>query len=128
MKQILFSLLLAVTIVTGSSPIITAKPTEQSSISIIIYGGSEIGEGLRSPQSTPISGTVIGNTILIIFSRYVGDVNTSLDKSTEGHLLNTVLDSADTYSFIPFSGAEGEYTLTFTLEDGTNYYGRFEIL
>ena len=83
---------------------------------------------MRSPQSTPISGTVIGNTILIIFSRNVGDVNTSLDESTEGHLLNTVLDSADTYCFIPFSGAEGEYTLTFTLEDGTNYYGRFEIL
>ena len=128
MKQLLFYLLLAITIVTGSLSNVTAKPSEQSSVSIIIRGGSEIGDGLRSPAPVPISGTVTGNTILIVFSRNIGSVDTSLEELTEGHLLDTVLDSSEAFCFIPFSGAEGSYTLTFTLEDGTSYTGRFDIL
>ena len=128
MKQILFSLLLTVTIVTGSFPSLMAKPSEQNSISIIIQSGNEIGDGLRSPMLIPLSGSVIGNTILIVFNQNVGIVNTSLDECIEGRLLDTVLDSSDVFCFIPFSGAEGSYTLTFTLEDGTVYTGRFEVL
>lgn len=80
------------------------------------------------PGAFPISGFVINDTIYIQFSENLGDVTVSLSEATTGQLLSTVIDSSDGYAVIPFSGDPGCYSLTFNLENGASYIGRFEIL
>ena len=82
----------------------------------------------RTPTNIPIVGYVLNNTINLFFNDDLGQVLIVLEEAIDGVLLSTAVDTSEGFVCIPFSGAPGSYTLTFTLEDGTSYIGRFDIL
>lgn len=125
MKNVLALLVLsAVAVVTTIQP---SLGESQTPVRIIITEGGSQGDGPRSPENVPILGGVIGNSIYLSFLTSLGDIEIRLEEEEEGLILNTVIDSSDGGEVILFSGASGIYTISFTLECGTVYIGRFVI-
>lgn len=99
---------------------------KQTPVAIVISTDNPVGEVPRT--TIPISGYVYGDTIFLMFSNNLGAVDISLYDSSEGLVLSTVIDSSDGGAEIPFSGASGYYTITFSLLDGTIFHGYFSLL
>lgn len=104
---------------------INARGSEQTPTVIIISTDGPSGEVPRMP--VPISGYVFDSTIYLIFLNNVGYVNISLYESSTGLVQSTVVDSSNNPIAIPFCGEPGSYSLSFDLEDGYSYKGRFII-
>ena len=102
-----------------------ALSAEQTPVAIIISTDDPFGEIPRAP--IPISGYVFDGTIYLIFSSNMGDVDIHLYESSLGLVLSTNVDSSENPIALPFSGEQGSYSITFELEDGSSFIGRFEI-
>ncbi|MBO7604453.1 MAG: DUF3244 domain-containing protein [Bacteroidales bacterium] len=94
-------------------------------ITINVKVGDGGYEGPRMPALIPIQGLVHSDTIYLSFSFDLGDVDVILEEATSGTVLHTVVDASSLYATIPFSGDAGDYTITFTLENGAEYVGSF---
>ena len=126
MKKFFLSLAVILGIGAALLPVISGK--NQTPVQIVVSQQDQGGQVPRMPGVSPISGFVFIDTIYLQFSENLGDVTVSLSETSTGQLLSTVVDSSNGYAIIPFSGDTGCYTLTFILENGASYIGRFEIL
>lgn len=124
------NIILAIAIVLGASSVCSAMGIGVAQIPIDInieHKGEGGGNGPRTPFVSPVIGVVNGDVIYLAFTTDVGDVSVRLEEETEGQLLTTVVDSSEGDVEIPFSGAVGNYTITFNLSDGTRLRGAFII-
>ena len=128
MKLIFYLLLLTFAICLGSTNGYAQNGGNPNPSSIIITITDPFGQIPRTPTNIPIVGYVLNNTINLFFNDDLGQVLIVLEEAIDGVLLSTAVDTSEGFVCIPFSGAPGSYTLTFTLEDGTSYIGRFDIL
>ena len=127
MKKSLISLAVILGMSTAIVPAVSGN--DQTPIYIVVSQQDQGGNSPRSPRDAPSKGYILGGTIILQFSEDIGEVDMCLDEASSCNVMsNVVLDTSVGYAVIPFSGAEGSYTLTFTLEDGTVYTGRFEVL
>lgn len=81
----------------------------------------------RSQNAIPIACCVISNTIFVSFSEDIGEVEVTLEEVSNGIIFQTFVDSSDHSAILPFSGASGEYTITFSLSSGVVYCGIYEL-
>lgn len=126
MKKLYFSLAVILGMFAALSSVLCGQ--DQTPIQIIVSQQEHGGQVPRMPEQYPISGFVISDTICLLFSDNLGDVSVSLSEANEGQLLSTIVDSSEGFAFIPFDGSAGLYTLTFSLNSGVTYIGRFELL
>ena len=82
----------------------------------------------RSLSQVPITCYVVSNTIYLNFSNDIGEVDVTLEEASQGIILQTSVDSSELTAIIPFGGAAGDYTITFTLPTGVLYIGGFSII
>ena len=82
----------------------------------------------RSLFQVPITCYVVSNTIYLNFSNDIGEVDVTLEEASQGIILQTSVDSSELSAILPFGGAAGEYTITFTLPTGVLYIGGFSII
>lgn len=128
MKHIFYLLLLTFAICLGSTNGYAQNGGNPNPSSIIITITDPFGQIPRTPTNIPIVGYVLNNTINLFFSGDLGQLLIVLEEAFDGVLLSANVDTAEGYVCIPFSGPSGSYTITFNLENGTSYIGRFEIL
>ena len=81
----------------------------------------------RSPSVIPITCHVFFNAVYVSFSEDIGEVEITLEEAFEGIILQTSVDSSELSVMLPFSGAPGEYIITFQRTSGAVYYGTFVI-
>ena len=128
MKHIFYLLSLAFAICLASANGYAQNGGNPNPTSPIIIINAPGGQVPRTPTNVPIVGYVLNNTINLFFSGDLGQMHIVLEEAFDGVLLSAAVDTAEGYVCIPFTGTSGSYTLTFNLEDGTSYIGRFEIL
>jgi len=66
-------------------------------------------------------------SIITAFKSSIGTVGVVVENHTTGEYLSGTLSGEVGTQMIPISGTEGFYTITFTLQNGTQYYGEFEL-
>lgn len=128
MKHIFYLLSLALTICLGSAKGYAQNSGTQTNTPIVVSPGISHGQIPRTPTNIPIVGYVLNNTINLFFNDDLGQVLIVLEEAIDGVILSTAVDTSEGFVCIPFSGPSGSYTITFNLENGTSYIGRFEIL
>jgi len=109
------------------SPNYSGHKSSQTPTQVEIREQQNTGQGPRTPVTIPLSACVISNTIYLTFSADLGDIDIVLEEASEGVILQTSVASSSLSAIIPFSGAPGEYYITFTLPSGSVYEGRFDI-
>lgn len=102
-----------------------SSPSEDGPVVIRIKNGGIDDGGPRVPALVPIQGIIVDSRIYLYFSSDLGDVDVTLEEATCGSIMHTVVDASSPYATIPFSGDAGDYTITFTLENGAEYVGSF---
>jgi hypothetical protein len=106
----------------------TQFPSKQTPTEIEIKDQQNTGQGPRSSSQIPITAYVISNTIYITFSNDLGDVDVTLEEASQGIILQTSVDSSELSAILPFGGAAGEYTISFSFPTGALYIGVFSII
>ena len=93
---------------------------------IIVIINSDIGNGPRSLEAVPINGCVVSDTIYLAFASDLGEIEVILEESVQGVLLETSVNTSNLSAVIPFSGVAGEYHISFILQSGIVFEGRFD--
>lgn len=82
----------------------------------------------RTPVMVPIRASILPLSILVEITISDRDiVGIELSCLTTGEIVQEEVPSNTGWAFIPFSGADGSYTITFSLASGIRYYGEFKI-
>ena len=103
---------------------------EEGGTDIIIEENASMGGPMfRDPTVIPISATAYSSPsfIEIRFLADLGFVSVEIENQTTGEYTQTMVNSAISPAIFPISGNAGFWTITFTLPDGTVYYGEFTI-
>ena len=79
----------------------------------------------RSPA--PITCWLEGEELCATFFENLGLVTVEIENLTTSEYTLTEVNSATGSAVFPISGNAGFWTITFSLSDGTMYYGEFEI-
>lgn len=80
----------------------------------------------RTPVVVPISAMVLGSTVYVAFTDNLGDVDYELENLSTGELVSDQIVGTGVV-LIPFSGDSGDYTISFTLSNGVQFYGEFSL-
>lgn len=113
-------LMLSLTAIFGQAKNNSTFQNEKVPITIIA-GAQHSGDD----KSSSISASINGHSLYVSFTQNIGNVTVEIT-----NVFGVVLDieSTDTPSgymyYIPLAG---HYTVTFTLENGDEYYGNFEV-
>ena len=96
----------------------------------IIDGHSHINIKVGSVQGTPknsfISASISGHTLTVSFSQNIGQVAVEITTATGATVdCLTTMTPTGFQCYIPDAG---DYIVTFTLSNGDEYYGEFEVL
>ena len=118
----LLSIAVSIALSVNSAPLFINSELCDTPIGIEIKDGNPVGVP-RMPSVIPIQGVVSGSTIYLSFTDDLGLIAVELSESVNGLILQTVVDSSYLSAAIPFSGAPGEYYITFTLPSGAEYIG-----
>lgn len=77
------------------------------------------------PKGSSIQATIDGHWLSIVFLENLGDVQIEVTRIGEGEVEATYTETPNGVSiYIPYTGS---YIVTFTLENGDEYYGEFEV-
>ena len=97
----------------------------------IFVGEPGVGDTpiIRSPALIPISAYYYSSlsTILVNCSIDLGSMTVEIENVTTGIISQTSIDATQGVHPIAISGDAGIYEITFTLSDGHEYIGSFEI-
>lgn len=126
MSKVVKCFILAITVIVGMTPP-SSWANDPTPTVIVIKTTGENGLIPRSPALIPLQGVVLGYSIYLTFFSDLGVVGVTLEEAAYGQVIHTVVDASLPYATIPFSGDAGDYTITFTLEDGVVYVGSFII-
>jgi len=106
----------------------TKKSSHDKTITLTTHD-SKLSSRPRARAYIPIQAEYNGfmNSILITLTRELDNTELVIENHTTGEYLSGTLSGEVGTQMIPISGTEGFYTITFTLQNGTQYYGEFEI-
>ena len=107
-----------------------ALPPDDGTVIIIKPASeSETTAPNRSSEAIPISAYFDGftSTVFVAFSSNLGEVEMVIVNLLTGETQYEEIDAYLAPAVIPISGTEGMYSIVFTLLDGTEYMGEFEI-
>lgn len=97
---------------------------------IITEGGKDMGgSGYHAPALIPITAAYYAalSSLVLDFRFDLGPVTVSLENQTTGGTSQSVINALQGSQLLPISGDVGLYEITFTLSDGHEYIGTFEI-
>lgn len=95
---------------------------------IILQDKESEGEVIhRNPTLIPIECFLVSDSIQVFFLENLGLITVEIENLTTGEYTQTVVNSATGSAIFPISGNTGSWTITFSLSDGTEYYGEFVI-
>lgn len=78
------------------------------------------------PNGFTISATIDSHTLVVSFSQNIGHVQIEVSTANGGNVETTFAETPDGMSiYIPCTGS---YIVTFTLPNGDEYYGEFEVI
>ena len=98
-----------------------AKAATDSTNNIIIKQANVQGE----PKDSSIQASINGHTLTIVFTESLGQVNIEVSAVSGGE---TQMESTPTPNGVLFYiYATGSYIITFSLPNGDEYYGEFEV-
>ena len=98
-----------------------AKAATDSTNNIIIKQANVQGE----PKDSSIQASINGHTLTIVFTESLGQVNIEVSAVSGGE---TQVESTPTPNGVLFYIYDtGSYIVTFTLPNGDEYYGEFEV-
>ena len=99
-----------------------AKAATDSTNNIIIKQANVQGE----PKDSSIQASINGHTLTIVFTESLGQVNIEVSAVSGGE---TQVESTPTPNGVLFYIYDtGSYIVTFTLPNGDEYYGEFEVM
>jgi len=83
----------------------------------------------RSPAVIPVEAYYDSfiSGIAITFLQDLGNVEVNVTNHSTGEYLEGTMTATTGTTVLPISGTEGVYTITFTLSNGTEYEGEFEL-
>jgi len=115
---LLLGIILPVTFVFANSELTTTK----DGVGTIIINKSKNTEFDRSSS---ISASIDGHTLTIVFTENLGQVSIEVSYASGGEVETTsIYTPSGVIIYIPYSGS---YIVTFTLPNGDEYYGAFEV-
>lgn len=97
---------------------------------LIIEGGKDTGgSGYHAPALIPITAAYYAafSSLVLDFRFDLGLVTVSLENQTTGSTSLSVINALQGSQLLPIAGDAGIYEITFTLSDGREYIGSFEI-
>ena len=96
--------------------------TEQDGVGTIVINKSD-NNGQDKGHS--ISASINGHTLTVVFSQNLGEVSVEISTASGATISYTVVQTPTGYQYyIPNAGS---YIVTFTLPNGDEYYGEFEV-
>lgn len=125
MKKGIIMLLGAIVAQLTFSPL--AKGGED--VNIIIVDPTDAGAEVlhRDSAQAPILCTLEEDYLEVTFLSSMGYVSVEIENLTSGEYNLTMINAVIGSEIFPISGNPGTWTITFTLSDGTVYYGAFVI-
>lgn len=82
----------------------------------------------RAPAQIPITCFLEDDSILLVnFLDNLGSVSVKIENQTTGEYNQTIVNVLSGQIIFPISGTSGDWSITFTLTDGTIYQGFFNI-
>jgi hypothetical protein len=113
------------------TPLIKAQTGNGDPTEIILGEGGSHDEGRnhRSPSVIPIEASyfAFSSSLLLTFNNDLGSVIILVENQTSGWYFQTQINAISGSQLLPISGDVGLYEITFTLSDGHEYIGTFEI-
>lgn len=82
----------------------------------------------RSPAQAPVLCLLAEDCLNVAFLSNLGSVSVEIENQTTGEYTQTVVNAVAGPMVFPFSGNAGFWTITFSLADGTVYYGEFSLI
>ncbi|MBP9993407.1 MAG: DUF3244 domain-containing protein [bacterium] len=83
------------------------------------------GECDRSNVAASISAGINGHNLTVSFSQNIGEVSVEITSLSGTTIYNVLIQTPTGYQYyIPTTGS---YVITFTLPNGDEYYGEFEV-
>ena len=84
---------------------------------------------MRTPETIPITATYRSSfsAICVRFNSNLGDVDIDVMNSSTGDMWSWTVVGGNIMAVLPISGDNGMYTITFTLANGDEYEGEFEL-
>ena len=119
MKRVLF-IIVALLLGIGSAG------AAEDGLNLTIKNPPTPGSAPRMPSIVPISAYVSDSCIYVSFATAVGNTDVELVCEESGEIFTYSLNGTDP-AILHFSGESGDYTITFTLGSGIEYYGEFTI-
>jgi hypothetical protein len=97
-------------------------------VNIIIVDPNAPGaEVLHRDASVPITCTLSSNCLYVTFLESLGSTSVEIENHTTGEYNQTVVNAQIGSTVFPISGTAGQWSITFTLSNGTIYYGETTI-
>lgn len=79
-----------------------------------------------APKGSTIQASIYGHTLTVVFTENLGQVDVEISTATgESVQFTSVVTPNGLQCYIPNTG---DYVVTFTLSNGDEYYGEFEVL
>lgn len=119
-KIISLSCLLLTTIWCNASNVITHYDDGYGNIDL------KVAQTQGEPKDSSIQASINGHTLTIVFTENLGQVNIEVSAVSGGE---TQVESTPTPNGVLFYIYDtGSYIVTFTLPNGDEYYGEFEVM
>ncbi len=111
----------------GASPVLDGDEGETVVIRDAILNGPAIPP--KAPVAIPIECVFYPSsfTIIVDFLTNLGFVSVEIENQTTGEYSQTTVNAVAGPMAFPISGTSGDWSITFTLTDGTIYQGTFNI-
>lgn len=121
-KVITLFLMLSMFIPTSFSHVYGMNGTTEEGISVLVIVKSQHG---GTDRSGAILATIDGHYLSVVFLENLGQVTVEVTRLSGGE---TQIESTPTPTGVNFyMSSTGSYMVTFTLSNGDEYYGEFEV-
>lgn len=116
--MLLLGIILPVTFVFANSELSAEKDGVNP---VVINKISNTG----NDRSSSILASIDGHTLTIVFTENLGQVSIEVSYASGGEVeTSSIYTPSGVFIYIPYSGS---YIVTFTLPNGDEYYGEFEV-
>lgn len=97
-------------------------------VNIIIVDPNAPGaEVVHRDSCVPIICTLSANCLSVTFLESLGQISVEIENHTTGEYNQTIVNAVTGPMVFPISGTAGQWSITFTLSNGTMYYGEFVV-
>ena len=103
--------------------------SDEGVVVVTILPASHVGTTVPNRSLPPIEAYYSSciSSVIVSFTNNIGDVDVVLTNLFTGESYEGSINAYGMPVLIPISGTEGVYTINFTLENGDEYIGEFEL-